>query len=310
MHYHPDRNKDPEAPQRFMEVQNAYDLLTDPVLRRQYDQRLQGGFEDLFSELLVNDDPTIDPLTGRRNYKYHRGKPKPPRDMDEPFDNFEQKSAPSFSLDFTVLGRVMLLGFPGMILSAFVSSYLYDHYEHVSSGHYVITVPFLVFNAFVFLDCIWGTTQHYAMLMKVTFFTYSYWQDLSIRATTQSALSLDFRELKGEEWYRDHLYVYEPEVDFKKVQQFLIQKSLLFKIKFKVDGIVEEEPINISLNRYRRWFVIGASLAQCLVLWTIIWWKDLEGMAFLFLFVFQVLYICYFLSTNRLTKKVFWEGIV
>ncbi len=38
MEYHPDRNKDPEAPNRFKEAQEAYEVLSDDQKRSRYDQ--------------------------------------------------------------------------------------------------------------------------------------------------------------------------------------------------------------------------------------------------------------------------------
>src|SRR5436190_21519318 len=35
--YHPDVNKDPGAEDRFKEISEAYDVLSDPELRRRYD---------------------------------------------------------------------------------------------------------------------------------------------------------------------------------------------------------------------------------------------------------------------------------
>ena len=36
--YHPDRNPDPEAAKKFLEIQQAYEILSDPKKRKQYDQ--------------------------------------------------------------------------------------------------------------------------------------------------------------------------------------------------------------------------------------------------------------------------------
>jgi DnaJ-class molecular chaperone len=36
--FHPDENSAPDAPAKFREVQEAYDLLSDPVKRRDYDE--------------------------------------------------------------------------------------------------------------------------------------------------------------------------------------------------------------------------------------------------------------------------------
>jgi len=40
LEYHPDKNSSPEAVQIFMDVQRAYEILIDPVLRRRYDSGL------------------------------------------------------------------------------------------------------------------------------------------------------------------------------------------------------------------------------------------------------------------------------
>ncbi|WP_211473171.1 DnaJ domain-containing protein [Collimonas humicola] len=36
--FHPDRNSAPDAPARFRDVQEAYDLLSDAVKRQEYDE--------------------------------------------------------------------------------------------------------------------------------------------------------------------------------------------------------------------------------------------------------------------------------
>ncbi|SPO06003.1 related to heat shock protein MDJ1 [Cephalotrichum gorgonifer] len=43
--YHPDTNKDPTAKEKFTEIQSAYEVLSDPAKRQQYDQFGAAGFD-------------------------------------------------------------------------------------------------------------------------------------------------------------------------------------------------------------------------------------------------------------------------
>lgn len=44
--FHPDRNTDPQAPARFREVQEAYDVLSDHDKRRAYDDNRRRNLLD------------------------------------------------------------------------------------------------------------------------------------------------------------------------------------------------------------------------------------------------------------------------
>ena len=50
LQYHPDRNKDPSAADRFKEISEAYAVLSDEKKKAQYDQYGHAGFDQMYSQ--------------------------------------------------------------------------------------------------------------------------------------------------------------------------------------------------------------------------------------------------------------------
>ena len=69
MKLHPDRNKSPDAEERFKEVAAAYAVLSDPEKRREYDQRGFAGVADYPEEELFR-HVDFDDLFGGLNFDF------------------------------------------------------------------------------------------------------------------------------------------------------------------------------------------------------------------------------------------------
>ncbi|EPS37441.1 hypothetical protein H072_8857 [Dactylellina haptotyla CBS 200.50] len=69
--YHPDANKDPKAKEQFVDIQQAYDILSDPQKKEQYDQFGATGFDPSGSGGFNANGPN--PFTGAGGFGFGTG---------------------------------------------------------------------------------------------------------------------------------------------------------------------------------------------------------------------------------------------
>ncbi len=82
---HPDINKDQSSKEKFQKLNEAHQILTDPIKKRQYDLRLKNGI--VITKVYYRPAETKSPPTGQKRWvRYVRKKPEPETALEKMFD--------------------------------------------------------------------------------------------------------------------------------------------------------------------------------------------------------------------------------
>lgn len=130
MTYHPDKNTSSDAAARFNSIQEAYDTLSNPANKQQYDEYINQPLS-FFAEDDIDDVP-IDPITGRRNYKYHRSSRAVPVDGTTRQAALSYTYTKRFKANYyqnKVLIFLMLNFFLSLVLFGFINAFYIHIYQ-------------------------------------------------------------------------------------------------------------------------------------------------------------------------------------
>jgi molecular chaperone DnaJ len=100
--YHPDKNKDPGASDRFKEISEAYKILSDPQAREEYSRT--GNIDEMMSNMNMGDiNDIIGSLFGSFGRKYHQQQVTPINSITCPVTLTELYHGVNKRIDFEIV---------------------------------------------------------------------------------------------------------------------------------------------------------------------------------------------------------------
>ncbi|HTF81020.1 MAG TPA: J domain-containing protein [Cytophagales bacterium] len=218
MKYHPDRNPSDEAKEKFIEIQNAYDRLTDSNKKIHPDSN---------TEFRESDTPEKNP----NKYKRSRQKRRFKEDFDpeQHVPNYVHSYVTTEDSDYFSLGRIFLLGIIGAVLTMVISFLSVEHLELDFVSTFLIA-SFLLFDLVLCMDLSLGVRSYHAFIVKITadskkglFSLY-----MSLDETYSSDFNLD--AVRDSVRFRNYFYARELGFDYSKYPQMLLKRTPVFLI--------------------------------------------------------------------------------
>ena len=105
--YHPDKNKDSNAEQKFIEITEAYEVLRDPIKRKEYDALYNIYFPKYDGS--IADEAQNDPSIDKQEYWYRYGKSKAKEYASVPFDEFSRRMLREVSIGLGYIPNIIAL---------------------------------------------------------------------------------------------------------------------------------------------------------------------------------------------------------
>lgn len=294
MRYHPDRNPSPEAHQRFLEIQNAYDILCDADLMAAYRAQQTATHT-------VSDDPV--PHDQGNKYKHSSSR----RIQKEDFDpiNYVPSYMKSYvttdDADYYCFMRVFLLGLVGAALTGAIygiANMLYP-LEPVPT---CLVLSFLLFDLTLCWDLGQPARYFHTFIVKITEDTNKGLYALYLSIDEAVLRNVSVEKIRASNRYRNFFYAKSLSFDYEKYVNLALQKSVIMNVCIGLFAYNKYEEIDLGYFSHRKKQILKhcqVMIAIGIVLLPLQFIKQLYPLYFLFFF-YHFYFIGKYLMSNRL----------
>lgn len=239
MLYHPDMNPSPEAHTKFLEIQRAYEILTDSQARAKY----------LYQNNSVSEATHSASETQKYRRSNYRKKDKMSFDPTNHIPIYEESFFDASDFDFFAFTRIFLLGFVGAIVTFFIARFLVLDLYMLFLPSYLV-IAFMLFDAVLWYDLTTRNVLFHAFIIKIIYAPRRKMYAFFMSVDDNPRGSFSVKEVRSSDRYRNYYYTREIKFDYEKMPSFAIRRTLLLRICLGIEG--HGPRIEVDLDYFKK----------------------------------------------------------
>lgn len=311
MRYHPDKNPSPEAASKFLEIQNAYDALTNPD-RIHYNQTYSNTETKTSSSYgsssyTYNQQQTHQQSSTNQKQTRRSSKSKKNRFYFDHLNHSPNRSTWGFSredFDATCLTRIVLLGILGFLFTIFYGLTILETFNRGSSVASFFTLLWLLFDIVLLIDLFVPTSKYHAYIVNIIKHKKNSTYELLMSITNSTIDNFYPDYINSKSRYRNSFYVDNLKHDLDEINQFVLHRTLFFKMALQFEGYNRlNQHLKTVFNITKKKFIFYSLLISILFAILILVFVNQLAFFVLFYFLGHFLFIREFVTSNILDKK-------